>query len=172
MQPQLLLCFQHRLYGLSVAAAWTPYPPVAFTVPHHPAPLLLPPPLRLAELGLAPSLLDTQYRMHPAIAQFPAAWFYAGRLKDGVTAQQKPPPAGLAWPVPGWPVAVVEVSWSGAMGCCVFCALSVRCCPTVSARAATRWSVVCIDMMVGKAVVGDGMLLAVVVSSMACADCH
>lgn len=29
------------------------------------------------------TLLDIQYRMHPAISQFPSAYFYLGRIKDG-----------------------------------------------------------------------------------------
>ena len=33
-------------------------------------------------LGQPHALLDTQYRMHPAISAFPAAHFYGGRLKD------------------------------------------------------------------------------------------
>lgn len=129
-----------------------PTPACNFLSASPSCPLLLPPPFRLAELGLAPSLLDTQYRMHPAIAQFPAAWFYAGRLKDGVTAQQKPPPAGLAWPVPGWPVAVVEVSWEAGLEwgdgrlCCS--ALFLRCCTgSLHAEASSYGLPVCKDVL-------------------------
>ena len=36
-----------------------------------------------ATAGLEPLLLDTQYRMHPMIAQVPSQLFYQGRLKSG-----------------------------------------------------------------------------------------
>lgn len=36
-----------------------------------------------------PHMLDTQYRMHPQISEFPIKKFYQGALKDGVTAEQK-----------------------------------------------------------------------------------
>ncbi|CEP63289.1 RNA helicase LALA0_S07e06766g [Lachancea lanzarotensis] len=45
-----------------------------------------------------PHLLDTQYRMHPAISEFPIKTFYDGKLKNGVTAEQKSWP-GLAFPL-------------------------------------------------------------------------
>ncbi|QLL32043.1 hypothetical protein HG536_0C02120 [Torulaspora globosa] len=36
-----------------------------------------------------PHMLDTQYRMHPKISEFPIAKFYQGQLKNGVTEEQK-----------------------------------------------------------------------------------
>ena len=36
-----------------------------------------------------PNMLDTQYRMHPRISDFPIKKFYHGKLKDGVTAENK-----------------------------------------------------------------------------------
>ncbi|SCW04274.1 LAFE_0H09912g1_1 [Lachancea fermentati] len=39
-----------------------------------------------------PHMLDTQYRMHPSISEFPIKTFYAGMLKNGVTEQDR------AWP--------------------------------------------------------------------------
>ncbi|KAG2491441.1 hypothetical protein HYH03_010227 [Edaphochlamys debaryana] len=64
------------------------------------------------EAGVLPLLLDTQYRMHPGIAEFPSAFFYGGRLKDGVEAADKPPPKGFPWPNSSKPLAVVQVTGS------------------------------------------------------------
>jgi len=36
-----------------------------------------------------PHMLDTQYRMHPAISEFPRNKFYDGLLKDGITAENR-----------------------------------------------------------------------------------
>lgn len=36
-----------------------------------------------------PHMLDTQYRMHPAISEFPRHEFYDGLLKDGITADDR-----------------------------------------------------------------------------------
>lgn len=52
---------------------------------------------RLVAMGLEPMLLDTQYRMHPAISDFPNRTFYEGRLVDGITPAERPNPAGLLW---------------------------------------------------------------------------
>ena len=52
---------------------------------------------RLVAMGIEPMLLDTQYRMHPAISDFPNRTFYEGRLVDGITAADRPNPAGLLW---------------------------------------------------------------------------
>jgi len=38
---------------------------------------------RLQAAGCPCRMLRVQYRMHPAIRQFPSAHFYAGRLEDG-----------------------------------------------------------------------------------------
>jgi len=46
---------------------------------------------RLADAGLAPGLLDTQYRMHPALSRVPNRAFYGGRLLDGCAEGQRPP---------------------------------------------------------------------------------
>ncbi|EDK45041.1 conserved hypothetical protein [Lodderomyces elongisporus NRRL YB-4239] len=37
----------------------------------------------------APHMLDTQYRMHPAISEFPRNRFYGGELKDGIDASAR-----------------------------------------------------------------------------------
>ena len=44
--------------------------------------------------GLQPWLLDTQYRMHPAIADFPSRMFYKGLIKTGLSAEERPLPPG------------------------------------------------------------------------------
>ncbi|DBB05155.1 TPA: hypothetical protein ACH3X3_010403 [Trebouxia sp. C0006] len=62
---------------------------------------------RLQRSGIKPLLLDTQYRMHPLIAHLPSKLFYDGRLQSGVTAHDRPLPAGFPWPNPKCPVALV-----------------------------------------------------------------
>jgi len=56
-----------------------------------------------------PYLLDTQYRMHPAISEFPTDLFYSGKLQDGISARDRPSPKGFPWPKPNFPVAFVPV---------------------------------------------------------------
>ena len=62
---------------------------------------------RLVHAGATPHLLDTQYRMHPAISEFPRGNFYDGRLVDGIGAADRPPLDGFAWPDPNRPVCLV-----------------------------------------------------------------
>lgn len=45
-----------------------------------------------------PHMLDTQYRMHPNISEFPILKFYNGQLKDGVTSEEK------SWPDINYPL--------------------------------------------------------------------
>lgn len=49
-----------------------------------------------------PHMLDTQYRMHPAISEFPRNKFYDGLLKDGITAEDRKKPGISANPVVFW----------------------------------------------------------------------
>lgn len=46
---------------------------------------------RLLSADIPSLLLDEQYRMHPAIAAFPSARWYGGRVRSGVTAEERPP---------------------------------------------------------------------------------
>jgi hypothetical protein len=65
---------------------------------------------RFVSQGVQPVLLDTQYRMHPVIAEFPSDSFYAGHLRTGIEYRSRLPPPGFAWPVQGAPVAFVPVN--------------------------------------------------------------
>lgn len=42
---------------------------------------------RLADSGVPSHLLDTQYRMHPALSAFPSRHFYGGRIKDAASVR-------------------------------------------------------------------------------------
>ena len=61
---------------------------------------------RLILLGTRPIRLTVQYRMHPALSEFPSNTFYEGALQNGVTLAERTPPAHelLGWPVPGRPM--------------------------------------------------------------------
>lgn len=53
--------------------------------------------------------MQMQYRMHPSLSRFPSQAFYSGRLLDGVTAEQRPPPAGPLFPQGAGRVLFVDV---------------------------------------------------------------
>lgn len=53
---------------------------------------------RVQAMGLKPLLLDTQYRMHPSLAEFPSSKFYGGLLRSWPKPADRPLPEGLHWP--------------------------------------------------------------------------
>lgn len=44
---------------------------------------------RIAESGVAPSMLRVQYRMHPFLREFPSKTFYGGMLTDGPSVMER-----------------------------------------------------------------------------------
>ena len=56
---------------------------------------------RLNLMGIQPIRLQVQYRMHPALSEFPSCTFYEGTLQNGVTAADRLQ-LDMAFP---WPVA-------------------------------------------------------------------
>ena len=64
---------------------------------------------RLQRLGAPTYLLDTQYRMTPALSAFPSAEFYAGKLHDGVSASDRAVPCGFAWPDRAKPLVFLNI---------------------------------------------------------------
>ena len=67
---------------------------------------------RMVACGVPPFMLDTQYRMHPAISMFPSDLFYGGKLNDGVTPPERRPLQGFPWPREEFPVAFIPVTES------------------------------------------------------------
>jgi len=60
---------------------------------------------RLILLGIRPVRLQVQYRMHPALSEFPSNIFYEGSLQNGVTAEERRrPQLPFKWPVPEKPM--------------------------------------------------------------------
>lgn len=70
---------------------------------------------RLQAMGLPPLLLDVQYRMHPALCEFPSQQFYGGLLRSWPQPQDRPLPGGIAWPNPK--VKAVRDAVLSAMRC-------------------------------------------------------
>jgi regulator of nonsense transcripts 1 len=75
---------------------------------------------RLVVLGERPIRLQVQYRMHPAIAEFPSCTFYEGSLQNGVTTHERLlPKMNFPWPDPLKPmffyacVGVEEIAANG-----------------------------------------------------------
>lgn len=82
---------------------------------------------RLVLIGFRPIRLQIQYRMHPALSEFPSNMFYEGSLQNGVTEEDRklvtlPGYTGkedFPWPVPSRPMffyyitGMEEISASG-----------------------------------------------------------
>ena len=58
---------------------------------------------RLILLGHQPVRLQVQYRMHPALSEWPSNTFYDGYLQNGVTAAQREDRSSFPWPDPALP---------------------------------------------------------------------
>jgi len=64
---------------------------------------------RLFKTGNVPLILKTQYRMHPAISEFPSLEFYKGELNDGVKASERVKRIpGFRWPNPDRPIMFIR----------------------------------------------------------------
>ncbi|KAF7128128.1 hypothetical protein RHSIM_Rhsim11G0009100 [Rhododendron simsii] len=60
---------------------------------------------RLVLLGVKPIRLQVQYRMHPALSEFPSNSFYEGTLQNGVTINERQSPGiDFPWPMPNRPM--------------------------------------------------------------------
>jgi len=74
---------------------------------------------RFCRQGVPLAMLDTQYRMHPAIADFPSGAFYNGLLRSGVHPADRLPTRYWEWPSRASPVCFVDAqngwdsSWEG-----------------------------------------------------------
>lgn len=65
---------------------------------------------RLTTLGVPGTMLDVQYRMHPAIACFPSRQYYGGRLRTGCAGHARRAPVGIMWPNPQCPLAFLPLT--------------------------------------------------------------
>ena len=75
---------------------------------------------RLVMLGVRPVRLQVQYRMHPALSEFPSNTFYEGTLQNGTTVSERTNSSvDFPWPVPSKPmffyncIGQEEISSSG-----------------------------------------------------------
>lgn len=60
---------------------------------------------RMIALGKIPYRLEVQYRMHPALSEFPSNMFYEGSLQNGVVSFDREwPGLTFPWPVPSFPM--------------------------------------------------------------------
>ena len=60
---------------------------------------------RLVNNGRHPAMLNTQYRMHPCLSEFPSNMFYGGHLQNGVTAETRlRKDVDFPWPLPEMPM--------------------------------------------------------------------
>ena len=106
---------------------------------------------RMCALGLQPHLLDMQYRMHPAISEFPSAAFYQERLRDAVKVESRQPPPWFLWRDARRPVAFISctcasasmlhVPWHQRLGNC--CAMQGQWCTACVVRTRALAALLC-----------------------------
>jgi len=65
---------------------------------------------RLCRQGVRPIMLDTQYRMHPALCDFASGAFYNGLLLTGVRHTDRRPTKYWEWPSPLAPVCFIDAA--------------------------------------------------------------
>ena len=63
----------------------------------------------LEDLQIHSFILDAQYRMHPALIDFPSKVFYHGLLKSGVIHEQRPTPKEIQFSNENIPLMFVDV---------------------------------------------------------------
>ena len=64
----------------------------------------------ITDKNIAPNFLDTQYRMHPKLAEFPSIYFYDGKLLTGINKKDRSIPKGFSWPKKDFPIAFVQTN--------------------------------------------------------------
>ncbi|KAG9394994.1 UPF1 [Carpediemonas membranifera] len=65
---------------------------------------------RLVLLGIKPHRLQVQYRMHPALSEFPSNTFYQGDLQNGVSVTERRLAASFPWPDADKPLTFVHTA--------------------------------------------------------------
>lgn len=71
---------------------------------------------RLVLLGTRPIRLQVQYRMHPALSEFPSNMFYEGTLQNGVSDLERMLPVDIPWPVPSKPMFFLDAHGTEEIG--------------------------------------------------------
>ena len=97
MEPACLIPVLHGASKLILLGDHMQLPPTIISQSSGRGEMLLSLFERLVQRGLQPCLLDTQYRMHPAIVEFPSDHFYSGRIQSHTSVNAIQPAAGVPW---------------------------------------------------------------------------
>jgi len=105
LEPQILIAAQHNTTKLILVGDHCQLGPVVLCKKAASAGLEASMVQRLVQLGVKPVRLLTQYRMHPALAEFSSNYFYEGTLQNGVSSRERTPErAKFPWPNPDYPM--------------------------------------------------------------------
>jgi regulator of nonsense transcripts 1 len=106
VDPDLLIPLVHRAEQVVLVGDHKQLGPVILSRRCQRARFDLPLMQRLILKGIHPIVLRMQYRMHPALMEFPSEAFYQRFVKDGVTARARTRPGGdfISWPNPEVPM--------------------------------------------------------------------